>query len=331
MRDTLVCLNASEIPRNTEDMWKIARRTGFGRGQEGFNRFFTAFSQAEKSIDSSGIISLILKRPSVKKSLYKNNSNINCQLKAKTSCFEKYEDGSCKQVYVPWTCKQWICLFCGPDMKKKLQRNLLPIAAAKKLDRLITLTKSFKGVTQDQAVGEIKKYWVKFRNQLQRFLKMKSKKRTSYFACIELFKSGYPHIHLLVDTYVPQNILSMYWRKASSGGKVHVKQLDSPSKAVYYVTKHLDSLILPKGIRRVMASRNIKLQTPKIVVPHSSSSDGWVRFHIENTSLHDQYDSAIRQKLPITNVRLNKNTGKLKSFEVTYPSRIPKVLVKSGV
>jgi hypothetical protein len=111
-----------------------------------------------------------------------------------------------------------------------------------------------------------------------------------YARCFEAHKSGYPHVHVITNHYIPVQYLSEIWR-AVGGGHIDVreprctvcggslpcithrqKKYTSSKQAGRYLTEEFEKKwqdiyklgadLWNSGVRSVMTSRNIKLQMP---------------------------------------------------------------------
>lgn len=104
----------------------------------------------------------------------------------------------------------------------------------------------------------IREVWRKFRVTLKR----KLGKNVSFISVVELHKSGYPHLHALVDQYIPQAWISEAWSGLGGGRVVYIERVKDMRQIGWYLGKYLtkDMLLSPAGAsRRYSSSRNIKL------------------------------------------------------------------------
>jgi hypothetical protein len=82
-----------------------------------------------------------------------------------------------------------------------------------------------------------------------------------YIAVLEFHKSGIPHLHILLDRYVPQQWISQSWGALGGGSIVHIKYVDV-HRIAHYLAKYLTEELLmsaPERSRRVTTSRSIHL------------------------------------------------------------------------
>ena len=83
----------------------------------------------------------------------------------------------------------------------------------------------------------------------------------SYVWVREEGESDNPHLHLVVDRYLPQNELSALSRRVGLGEVVDIRRISARNMAKY-LTKYLTKgsmASLPKGIRRYGSSQDISL------------------------------------------------------------------------
>jgi len=78
----------------------------------------------------------------------------------------------------------------------------------------------------------------------------------------EKSETAHPHLHIIVNQYIPQGWLSATWSELGGGEVVDIRYLDRVEKAAHYVGKYLTKNALsgfPDGIRRYGTSRDIDL------------------------------------------------------------------------
>lgn len=104
----------------------------------------------------------------------------------------------------------------------------------------------------------MREVWRKFRVSVKRKLGT----NVSFISVVELHKSGYPHLHALVDQYIPQAWLSDAWSRLGGGRIVYIERVKDLRQIGWYLGKYLtkDMLLASAGgSRRYSSSRNIKL------------------------------------------------------------------------
>jgi len=188
---------------------------------------------------------------------YKNNCNSFCGKKAVAGKIDL--NGKKVYAYNRLKCKTWGCPECGPKKAIKLQKAIEEKAKEKDLTRLLTLTLDPK--TIPPGVDRIKF----IRNILRKFrvyLKRKYGSNIAYISVIEYHKSGIPHLHILVNRYIPQRWISKSWEALGGGRIAHIERVADLGRVGRYVVKYMTKeaiLSSPKGTRRYTTSRDIIL------------------------------------------------------------------------
>jgi len=129
------------------------------------------------------------------------------------------------------------------------------------LSRCLTLT-LYAAKIAGQPVRYLRQVFNKFRTYLGR----KYEVLVKYIAVLEFQKSGIPHLHLLVDRYIPWSWITGSWSALGGGKIVDIKYVDVHRVARYlskYLTKEL-LLSAPKRSRRVTTSRSLHLLEKKV-------------------------------------------------------------------
>lgn len=127
------------------------------------------------------------------------------------------------------------------------------------LRRLLTLTLNPSNAPVD--LDERHRYLTERFNALRTTLNDRYE-GLSYVWFREEQESGNPHLHLLVDRYLPQSELSAMAERSGLGRVVDIRRVNARN-AVKYVTKYLTKgamADLPKGIRRYGSSADIELK-----------------------------------------------------------------------
>ena len=221
--------------------------------------------------------------------LNKDNRNRVCETKAVR---KKVESGGFKPiwVYMRIYCKSWSCPRCGPIKAWQATKNIAKIAKEKGLERFLTLTLDPRSIPNDtNACEHIKKTWSKFRVYLQR----KYKNSISYICVMELHKSGIPHLHVLIDRYIPQKWISKSWQGVGGGKIVFIEKLKEIKDIGKYLAKYLTKNMkenIPGKMRRITTSRDIKLN------PWRGMDEGWKMSQIRMDLLEKVWGSRIKEK-----------------------------------
>jgi hypothetical protein len=81
--------------------------------------------------------------------------------------------------------------------------------------RLLTLTLDpSTSPPADKCVPHIRRVWAKFRIYLARREEKRTRragKTITFISLLEFQKSGYPHLHILIDRYIPQRWIRASW------------------------------------------------------------------------------------------------------------------------
>ena len=168
-----------------------------------------------------------------------------------------------KQFFLP--CNSWSCPTCA----KRKARNIARITKRgfkNEEIRFATLTmRDTKNITQ--AAKDIKEAWNRLRLILtRRYGSIK------YVWTIEGHKrSGMPHLHVLLNKYIPQRLLSRLAERSGFGKIADIRRVKS-NDAFDYVTKYLgkglgstnlERIMKENRLRRWSKSRSIKSETRK--------------------------------------------------------------------
>lgn len=168
-----------------------------------------------------------------------------------------YLDNDLRQlVVVPTLCHRWDCPACSRARLAKARAQ----AAAGKPERIITLTtRPREGLSTEAAVKWIRERWQRLLRRLRR-----NYPRLEYMAFLELHKSGWPHLHVLTrGCYIPQRVLSAWWRDLTGSFKVHIQKIPKAWKAINEATKYY-----------LKTARQVHAACPAL--PVYSLSKGWL-------------------------------------------------------
>lgn len=163
---------------------------------------------------------------------------------------------------IPLPCNKLTCPYCGPIRKARLLDDIAYggaiIQGQGRRWRFLTLTLSTKVDGRN-----IDDYWTHFRANLHDWRKKQGlKSPIQFFKVKEFTEKGQRHLHVLIDTFIPFNVIQHFWRLATNGTSfwVHIKKAQVKSAAGYmskYMTKQtILSNQFDKGERRYSFSRN---------------------------------------------------------------------------
>jgi hypothetical protein len=155
-------------------------------------------------------------------------------------------------------CGSWSCSYCGPRKARTARAAIRTVASDLGLKYFLTLTLDPKKLDHKKfAVPHLRLCFNKFREYLKREFGVPP----SYICILEFTQAGIPHLHILIDRYVPQKWISSTWARLGGGRIVFIKQVTIANVTRYlskYLTKEL-LLSAPKGTRRITTARAIKL------------------------------------------------------------------------
>ncbi len=191
---------------------------------------------------------------------YKHNRNRFCGL----GCLRGVLSVSGQQRirYVRLGCKAWGCPICGPRKARRYRYAIRRWAEELPLCRFLTLTLDPSLCTAEQSIAHIRACWAKYRTYLKRRYGIS----ISFITVLEFQKSGYAHLHILVDRYIEQEWISESWQAVGGGRIVFIEKVDKHRISMYltkYLTKSLVAVDAecesPVRYRRVTTSRDITL------------------------------------------------------------------------
>jgi hypothetical protein len=120
----------------------------------------------------------------------------------------------------------------------------------------VTLTLDPRACSASESAKYIRDCWAKFRTYLKRHCGAS----VSFISVLEKHKSGYCHLHVLVDRYLSQEWIREAWMAVGGGKIVDIRFVDMHRVGAYlgkYLTKEVFLGI--KKARRVTSSRDISL------------------------------------------------------------------------
>lgn len=197
-------------------------------------------------------------------------------------------NGAAETRYHRVNCNCWDCSYCGPRKQKLYRRAIGAWAENLELTRFVTLTldpkKFLPGISyadfrelhnDDPEKQRLKKLAAQHLrqsfNKLRVYLGRKYGKSIRFICVLELHESGMPHLHLLVDRYIPLEWLRSSWQKVGGGHQVAIRKVHVRNAAAYiskYLSKQLQMQV-PARTRRITTSRSIRLlavpQCPKYI------------------------------------------------------------------
>jgi hypothetical protein len=160
---------------------------------------------------------------------------------------------------VGFRCGSWDCYCCAHRMRMNFIEELERLVEERpEMRRFLTLT-----LNPERAPGDTEE---QHRYLTERFNALRTELNDryddlSYIWVREEGESDNPHLHLIVDRYLPQRELSALSERVGLGEVVNIKRISARNMAKY-LTKYLTKgsmANLPKGARRYGSSADIDL------------------------------------------------------------------------
>lgn len=163
----------------------------------------------------------------------------------------------------PYRCGSWECYCCGYRMRQNLVEEISRVCEERpEMRRMMTLTLDPAKAPDDddQKHKYLTERWNALRTELN--------DRYDGISYIWVREDGeksdspHPHLHIIVDRYIPQSWLSRRFAALGGGQVVDIRYLDRVEQAAHYVGKYLTKEALsglPDGIRRYGSSQDIDL------------------------------------------------------------------------
>lgn len=101
--------------------------------------------------------------------------------------------------------------------------------------RFLTLTYSTKLYSVEEVIERQKKDFNKFINHLRK----NYDKNFTYLKIIEFTKKNYIHFHILLDIFIPIQLIQSIWKKLTGSYIAFITKVNSHRHAINYVMKYL--------------------------------------------------------------------------------------------
>jgi hypothetical protein len=220
-----------------------------------------------------------------------------------------FGDKDGKRSFIRLNCRQWDCIYCGPRKAKRYKRAIRALAEQQHLTRFLTLTLDPSKI-DSEAVRFLRKVFNKFREYLRR----KYRGPIKYIAVLEFQKSGVPHLHVLLDRFIPWAWIRESWSALGGGDIVDIRYVDVHRVSRYlskYLTKDL-LLSAPKRSRRVTLCRAFHLfeKSPKEMEYHLLRVSVFALFWLHESRIVEmQFDEEQVLKMFATSALSGNSTG----------------------
>jgi len=160
----------------------------------------------------------------------------------------------------PFRCGSWRCFCCAHRMRMNLIEELDRLVEERpEMRRLLTLT--LDPVQSPDRTEDQHEYLTERFNALRTELNDNYDGLSYIWIRHEGEENGRPHLHLLVDRYLPQDELSVMAGRVGLGEVVDIRRVNARN-AAKYLTSYLGKGALaglPKGLRRYGSSADIDL------------------------------------------------------------------------
>lgn len=172
-------------------------------------------------------------------------------------------DGEEEAPTAEYRCGSWECYCCGYRMRMNLVEEIDRICGSNpEMRRLLTLTLDPEKAPDDddEKHAYLTRRWNALRTELN-----DAYGDISYIWVREEGEESddpHPHLHIIVDRYLPQSWLSSTWSQLGGGEVVDIRRIDRVEQAAHYIGKYLTKNALsglPDGIRRYGSSQDITL------------------------------------------------------------------------
>lgn len=162
-----------------------------------------------------------------------------------------------------YCCGSYFCKTCANSKRKKLLKRLRNIKSNTNL-RFLTLTLSDKYFSPTTSINKISEFF----NTFCKLLRYRGYK-FDYFKIIEMTKNNISHIHVLIDCYIPQPLISALWRQITKSYITKILFIHNTKQVFQYVSKYITKtinqfsnlLFFFYSKRRYSASKNFFLKT----------------------------------------------------------------------
>jgi len=159
-------------------------------------------------------------------------------------------------------CNQWGCDVCGYRRAERLREEI--INEAKKHGLSIGLDLTLGPINKTcpaNSFRRLKQAWSKFRHAMNRL----PGKKLEFIWVVGVSEMGEAHLHLLVNKFIEQRLLSEIWRKSGGGPVIHVRKVEEIVPRADYMSCNCLSHGFLKGSRRFGNSKGIKLKVRSLV------------------------------------------------------------------
>ena len=213
------------------------------------------------------------------------------------------EDGTT----APFRCGSWDCYCCAYRMRCNLVEEIDRVTDERpEMRRLLTLTLDPERAprSQEERHEFLTDRWNALRTELNdRYPGF------SYIWVREEQENGMPHLHVLIDRFVPQGEVSRMWSRLGAGEIVDLRQVNARN-AAHYIGKYLTKEAmtgLPDGARRYGSSQDIELA---VRGPNDSDDEReWTLMMDDYTTVAPDRDEPLRRAVTRTDMAIQREWG----------------------
>jgi len=226
--------------------------------------------------------------------------------------------------FKPIPCMSWTCPECGPYKALRVKYELIDITLLNNLSYFLTLTLDPKHIPSEYT-SETHQYITKLFNHFVTTIKRKKfryydkrkrkwcsfdlknqDEKLKYIWVCEFQKNGNAHLHILLNQYLPVQVLRDIWVHVGGGHVMKIEKIKTLAGISMYLTNYIvkglkdsnNSLGFKYFERRYSVSRSCKRTKnnaePLITIPHASAIEilyaleqvglGWSRPFLYNLS-----------------------------------------------
>jgi|WetSurMetagenome_2_1015567.scaffolds.fasta_scaffold09739_9 hypothetical protein len=146
-------------------------------------------------------------------------------------------------------CNAYKCDYCGPRKAFKLETAMERYFSTYRHIRLLTATvRTTLFDLPGHSIRDISECWRRFITSVRRSKSLSdSQRQFSYVKVLEFTKRGYPHFHVVVNSFLPWTVLQHLWEESicqvfgvtGRHGTINLEHLPNPRSASKYVTKYV--------------------------------------------------------------------------------------------
>jgi hypothetical protein len=155
---------------------------------------------------------------------------------------------------IKFDCKAYKCPACGPKKRRQLWSAIYKYLQNWDIIRFWTFTLTSQiSKSQDKHYKILQTAWRYFMTYLRRSPALSARtKRLNYIRVNEMHKSGYTHLHVFIDVFLPYDVIFSLWTIACTKaisvfgidysnklGHCNVKAIHNPRVCANYVVKYV--------------------------------------------------------------------------------------------